>query len=146
MDCATYIGLPFLEKGRDRTGVDCWGLVAMLLREQFGLEVPSYTEDYTTTKEGEEIAALIGRESLDWPEVPLAEAQPGDVLILRIKGQPWHCGLVVEPPCFIHAALGVGTVRERWDALLWSRRIVAVHRHPELARRSIDAHTLAGAL
>ena len=129
---AQMIGVPFLEKGRGLSGFDCWGATRFGLQHGFGIEVPSYTEYYTTTQEGEEIAALIGRESIGWPEVTLPEAQPGDVLILRIKGHPWHCGLVLDPPYFLHAERAAGTVRERWDSLLWARRIVAVHRHPEL--------------
>ena len=139
---SSYIGLPFVEKGRDRAGVDCWGLVAMALREHFSVEVPSYTEDYTTTQEGAEIAALIGRESVSWPEVSLADAMPGDVLILRVMGRPWHCGLVIAPFYFLHAERGVGVVKERWDSLLWGRRIVGVHRHPELMVQALAGSTV----
>jgi len=134
------IGTPFCEKGRGLSGFDCWGAVRWGLLYGFGVEVPSYTEDYATTQEGTDIAALIGRESLGWFEVSLHEAQPGDVLILRIKGQPWHCGLVIDPPCFLHADRMAGTIRERWDALLWARRIVAVYRHPMLQEADC-AHT-----
>lgn len=134
------IGVPFLDKGRGLSGWDCWGAVRFGLLNGFGVEVPSYTEDYTTTKEGDEITALIGRESLAWIEVPLGEARVGDVIILRIKGQPWHCGLVMDPPYFLHAdatvsrrtGLPKGTVRDRWDSLLWEKRILGVHRHPQL--------------
>lgn len=134
------IGVPFQEKGRSLAGWDCWGAVAYGLRHGFGIEVPSYTEDYTTTKEGDEISALIERESIGWIDVPLAEARTGDVIIMRILGQPWHCGLVIDPPYFIHAdstvsrrtGLPRGTVRDRWDSLLWEKRIVGVHRHPSL--------------
>jgi cell wall-associated NlpC family hydrolase len=38
---AQYVGLPFRDKGRARTGLDCYGLVVLVLREQFGVEVPS---------------------------------------------------------------------------------------------------------
>lgn len=128
----SMIGVPFLKKGRDMSGWDCWGAVRFGLLNGFGVEVPSFTEDYTTSDDRESVSALITRESIDWPEVPLSEAQPGDVLILRVLGQPWHCGLVVEPPYFIHAGRSVGTVRTRWDSLLWEKRILGVHRHPKL--------------
>ena len=126
---AQMIGVPFLEKGRDMSGFDCWGATRFGLLHAFGIAVPSYTESYTTTREGEEIAALIGRESIGWDEVALSALQPGDVLILRMKGHPWHCGLVVDPPYFIHADRATGTVKDRWDSIRWSQRIVSVHRH-----------------
>ncbi len=131
---AQMIGVPFKEKGRDLSGFDCWGACRHGLQHAFGIAVPSYTESYTTTREGEEIAALISQASMGWDEVPIMEAQPGDVLILRIKGYPWHCGLLVEPPYFVHADRATGTVMERWDCIRWSQRIVSVHRHrPEVA-------------
>lgn len=131
------IGVRFVEKGRDLSGWDCWGAVAYGLRQGFGIVVPSYTEAYTTSQEGAEIAALIGRESPGWLAVPLAEALPGDVLILRIHGQPWHCGLVLEPPAFLHADGTLWTVRDRWDSPVWSRRIIGLYRHPEMAARRL---------
>ena len=126
---AEMIGTPFAEKGRGLSGFDCWGAARFGLLHAFGIDVPSYSESYQTTREGAEIAALIGRESTGWDDVSLSDAQPGDVLILCIKGFPWHCGLVVDPPHFVHADRTVGTVRDRWDSLRWSRRIVSVHRH-----------------
>ncbi len=126
---AAMIGVPFKEKGRDMSGFDCWGACSYGLKHVFSVTVPSYTESYTTTREGEEIAALIGRESTGWDEIPIQDAQPGDVLILRIKGYPWHCGLVLDPPYFLHADRATGTVKDRWDSIRWLQRIVSVHRH-----------------
>ncbi len=128
----SMVGVPFLEKGRTLMGWDCWGAVAFGLQHGFGVTVPSYTEDYTTTHDQASVSALILRESIDWPEIPLAQAHPGDVIILRVLGQPWHCGLVVDPPHFVHAVRGAGTVRTRWDGTLWAHRIVGVHRHRQL--------------
>lgn len=133
-EIARYIGIPFTERGRDREGVDCWGLVVLVYRDLFGIELPSYAEEYGTTTDAEEIGALVRRESRTvWQEVPLREARLGDVLLFRVRGQAMHCGLVVVPPTFLHCVDRIGSAIERWDSLLWEKRVSGVFRHAELA-------------
>ena len=128
------IGIPFVEKGRTPAGCDCWGVVRLALARGFGVSVPDYAEDYPTTTDRDEIAALMRGEALGWTDCPLAEAQPGDVVLFRIQGMVCHAGLAIEPPWFLHAVRGIGSALERWDAAIWSRRLSSVLRHPEMMR------------
>ncbi len=41
---ARYVGLPYVDGGRDRFGVDCWGLVYLAFPAEAGIAVPSYGE------------------------------------------------------------------------------------------------------
>ena len=58
-----------------------------------------------------------------WQEVPIAEAQCFDVAILRILGEPIHFALVLDPPYMLHTMRGTWSHIERWDGLIWQRRL-----------------------
>lgn len=125
----TYLQLPFLERGRSRAGLDCYGLVCQVFQEQRQIMLPHYTEHYLTTQDKEEITAIYqGAMHTHWREIPVREAQCFDVVIMRILGDPIHFGLVLEPPCFLHIRQGIWSCIERWDSLIWKRRLVAVAR------------------
>lgn len=124
-----YIGLPFLEHGRSRDGVDCWGLVRLVLAEKFGVCVPSYVDEYTSAADQDEVGRLIRGEMGPWVEVPSDQAAAGDVALLRIKGQPCHVGLVVASGWMLHVEQGIDSVLDRYGGPRWGRRLVGIYRH-----------------
>lgn len=130
-----FIGIPWTERGRDRTGCDCFGLLRLCLSEQFGVRLPSYTEDYVTTADREEIARLIRVElgAGPWCEIPLTDAQPGDGVLFRIEGDPMHIGVVIAPPQFLHVRRGANACIEDWTRPQWARRLLGAYRHEALS-------------
>lgn len=126
---SNYLDLPFAEKGRTRAGLDCYGLVRLVFAEQRGVSLPSYAEDYATTTDAEEITALCrGEVAASWIEVPREEARLFDVAILRILGEPIHFALVLDPPHFLHTMRDNWSHTQRWDALIWEKRLQRVVR------------------
>ncbi len=129
-----YLTIPFREKGRTHEGVDCYGLVRLIYQEQRQIELPSYTEDYTTTEDAEVIRGLVsGEVASRWQEIARAEASLFDGLIFRILGRPTHFGMVLDPPWFLHAAKLDRRVSgkvwlERWDTRAWEHRLLGVVR------------------
>jgi cell wall-associated NlpC family hydrolase len=135
-----FIGLPFRDHGRDRTGADCWGGVRMVLRELRGIELPDYGAGYAGTMDSDGISVAI-RDGLVRDFVQVGDPQPFDLVIFRLAGKPWHVGLVVGPGQFLHWPQpdergNDGTSRiARWTDRIWQRRVDGFWRYRgEVAR------------
>lgn len=130
---APYIGLPWKERGRDRAGVDCWGLARLIAAECLGLDLPAFDERYETTSDRDALARIIAGEMVPWrPVDPPAAARPGDFALLRILGQPVHVGVIAGWPWMVHIEEGIDACVERLDTPIWRRRLVGVFRHESL--------------
>lgn len=98
-----FIGVPFVDFGRDRSGCDCWGLACIIYREELGITLPDYLGDYASTEEQAEIAALIegGRSSPLW--VPVSgPAIAFDIAVFRRGHLSNHVGVVIRHGLMIH--------------------------------------------
>ncbi|MGE0256918.1 MAG: hypothetical protein AB7N54_20015 [Alphaproteobacteria bacterium] len=140
---AEYVGIPFREFGRDRSGCDCWGLARLVWAERIGLAVPDAGTDYPGFH-----ADLIGkalrdgREAGDWRVVAEGEERPLDAVLMKgyVPGESGgyravelHVGVVVTPAWLLHVERGIDTCLAdyRRDRRL-SRRVVGFWRHREL--------------
>jgi cell wall-associated NlpC family hydrolase len=129
-----YVGIPWKDSGRDALGSDCFGLVRLVLLEQFRVDLPSYVGAYVSAHEREEVSSLIaGHVATDGCWMPVAMPRAGDGIVLRILNRPWHVGLMVSPHAFLHVqeTQGYSTI-ERLDDSRWARRIVGFYRHRAL--------------
>jgi cell wall-associated NlpC family hydrolase len=124
-----YIGLPFLDHGRDRSGLDCWGLVRLVMAEQLGFALPSYIRDYQRTTQVDRISALIERESPKWKNIAPGQEICGDVIVLRVRGRPMHVGLVLGDKQMLHIEFGINSVIERYAGTRWTDRVAGFYRH-----------------
>jgi probable lipoprotein NlpC len=134
----TYIGIPFVARGADRDGVDCYGLARLVYRERLGIDLPSFAESYLTTRESACIAALLSgaQRSPEWAPVEPGAEREFDVALCRIGDYASHVGVVIGGGRLLHADCenGVGTIRYRDGK--WSHRIVAFARHAGREARS----------
>jgi len=121
-----YIGLPFKQKGRDRTGVDCWGLVYLFYKEQFGITLPDYLNDYTHIRD-KRLGELISEQAAEcWERISVPE--PGCLIILRLRGIPFHTGIVVDNRRMIHAQIGTQVAIEDYTSIRWKTRVLGYYR------------------
>ena len=89
-----YIGIPFRYRGRHLDeGLDCWGLIRVVYRDRFGLELPSYLDRaYNRESVGTAKKAIEdGAETLFVKHSTAARV--GDCVMLHIRGLPLHVAL-----------------------------------------------------
>ncbi len=123
-----YKHIPFQERGRSHDGIDCWGLVYLIYHEQLGHSIPAYAE-YFSTHDQEEISTMIRKErELSWRAIPRSEVKEGDVVVLRILGEPWHCGVMVSQTMFVHIERHALVVRESIESMRWGKRLEGFYR------------------
>lgn len=131
-----YIGIPYVDQGRDMAGVDCWGLARLVYGRELGITLPSYTEGYTTAEEAEEVAKLIASQAtVSWG--PIDEARPFDLLLFRQGRHGSHIGIAVTRRLMLHVARGDQSKVEPFAGNpIWSRRFVGAYRHATLEARA----------
>ena len=132
-----WIGTPYRHQASCRgAGADCLGLLRGVWREVMGPEpeaAPSYTADWSEPSRSEDMLAAAGRHLIP---VARAEAQPGDVIVLRMRegGVAKHVGFLARSrlghATLIHAYSGHGVVESPLTPA-WSRRIAGVFRFPQ---------------
>ena len=128
-----YIGLPFKTCGRSREeGLDCWGLVRLIYKEQFSIDLPSYNDEYNDSHNNLQTSSTIQKHWGEWLKVPLEEARPGDVIVLRLSGFPTHVGLVIGNNKMLHIIEGTDSVIEDYQSRLWEKRVLGIFRHERM--------------
>lgn len=135
MDLQQYIGIPFIDHGRDREGCDCWGLVRLVYREQLGIEFPDFGDEYSEAYARGEVSKIMEREAQkEWcVDVTNAPWKLLDIMSFTRCGVESHVGMFVRPTEVLHVVEGALTTIERYDTVKWRNRLCRVIRHAEVA-------------
>lgn len=131
MDFSAYVGLPFQDGGRDRAGCDCYGLARLVMAEQMGIVLPSYSGAYATVEDRKALDGLIAGNMGPWREIEPGSEKPGDALLMRLAGTESHIGIVVGRGMVLHTERGAGSVIESYRESRLRRRVVGFYRHVE---------------
>ena len=131
-----WIGTPYVHQAAVHGGgSDCLGLIRGVWREVYGNEpetVPAYSMDWSEPQGEERLWAAAMRHLTS---KPATTAQPGDVLLFRMRdgAVAKHLGILSQAgdaPRFIHAYSRHGVVESPLSAP-WRRRVVACFEFPE---------------
>lgn len=126
MNLRKYIGLPYSPKGRDTTGLDCWGLVRLFYKQELGIDVPSYVQDYSDPSDRQSVSSAILDNLKFWKKRDKPEY--GDLLVFNILGLPLHTAVYIGNGDFLHAFKNTNSCIERLSSITWRRRLVGVYR------------------
>lgn len=132
-----WIGTPYHHQASRRgVGCDCLGLVRGVWRELYGSDAempPPYSSDWGETTGIETMLAAASRH-LD--PVDAATAQPGDVLVFRLRPGciAKHTAILATPTTMIHASEG-SPASEVALAPWWRRRLAAAFAFPDVSRQ-----------
>jgi cell wall-associated NlpC family hydrolase len=98
-------------------------LVVRKALEILGKHIPDYS---LGLREIDRMAALL--DGLKASAVPVDNPERGDVVLLRISGQPGHIGIMISPDEMLHCMRGVNAVIERVNSARWRGRVIGYWR------------------
>ena len=105
---ARYVGIPYIDGGRDRSGLDCWGVLQLVYRDQLGVELPGYGD--ISARDLRRVAREIGSAAQMWPWSEAPEPRELDVVVMAAPGRrfPAHVGIVLQGGQLLHSEAASG--------------------------------------
>lgn len=100
MPAEDFVGIPYRFNGRDRSGVDCLGLVILYLRH-LGFNPPDgdgrpIEDDWRLDAESR-ITTWLGQNA-----VPVSTPVAGDIVVFRLPGGTMHFGVMADTTNVLH--------------------------------------------
>lgn len=131
---SNFVGIPYADHGRCRTGADCWGLARLVYREVHGIELPDYAGAYVSSAEATEVDALIrGSNRSVWSQVQQPRAF--DLLLFRRGTRASHIGIAISNRIMLHMASGDHAKIECQTHQRWAGRFAGAWRHVNLSMK-----------
>jgi cell wall-associated NlpC family hydrolase len=108
-----YIGIPFVSNGRTMDGCDCYGLVRLVLLNEYGIYLPELTDDYTNALNVREIARLFSKRRPVLAAEKITGPREKAVVVITEHGVPAHIGIAAGGGYILHTGAKTGSVCQR---------------------------------
>ena len=108
-----YVGIPFLSGGRNEGGVDCYGLVRLILNNEYGYNLPLLSNTYDNALDVCETGSLFQKYVPLLCGEKISKPEEKAVALLKMRGLPSHVALYAGDDFIIHAMSKNGVACER---------------------------------
>lgn len=108
-----YVGIPFVSGGRTAKGADCYGLVRLILNNEYGYNLPPLTGNYSDALDKSQTQSLF---NLNVPLLcgeKLTAPEEEAVALIKSRGLATHVALYAGDGFIIHCVNNLGSVCER---------------------------------
>jgi len=123
-----YIGIPFLDKGRDTSGIDCWGLVRLVYKQEYNIDLPNFSTDYEA-EDSERMRDLLAQYKEGWEKIDAPTE--GCIVLFNILGIESHMGIAISTTHFLHARDRYDSAIESFESVSWRNRITGFYKYSE---------------
>ena len=124
-----YLGIPFSDLDRGRSGTHCHGLGRLILRVERQIEIADYGPARDWCENAARIAA--GKAAGPWIDVSNRRRRPFDFVIYAVGRFDDHMGVVIDPTWMIHVQRGGLSQVDAIDDARFGR-LSGVYRHEDL--------------
>jgi len=108
-----YIGIPFVSNGRTLVGCDCYGLVRLVLRNEYRIDLPELSDDYSDALNVKETAKLFAENLPVLAVKKIDGTEEKAVVVITEHGVTAHIGIVAGGGYILHTGVKTGSVCQR---------------------------------
>ena len=108
-----YIGIPFVSNGRTMESCDCYGLIRLVLHNEYAIELPELSNDYSNAQNVNETAKLFAEYRPIIAAEKLSKPEEKALVIITEHGFPAHIGIVAGTGYILHTGSKTGSVCQR---------------------------------
>ena len=108
-----YIGVPFVSNGRSMEGCDCYGLVRLVLRNEYGVELPELSDNYADALNVNETARMFAEHRPALAAEKISAPEERAVVVITEHGAAAHIGITAGNGYILHTGIKTGGVCQR---------------------------------
>jgi cell wall-associated NlpC family hydrolase len=122
IDIERYRNIPYKDHGRTFAGVDCWGLLYLVYKNEFGLQLPSWSAEYVDADDAP-AAAMLEKDHCvrQWQRVSKPFIGAGG--LFEVAGN-LHVGVCIDVRGrqMLHVTKDTQVTVENIHSIIWRRR------------------------